>query len=134
MCCFYRKHSDDVNEICWRVCWRGPQIFSHGNNVSAGVAVLFSLSLAVNIISQKEVCKGRLLKVRANNKGQIFVFLNMYAHNTGREMAVLFGALRPELALLEQDDILVFGGDFNCTIDPLMDRTGRSHIPVQQES
>ena len=88
----------------WRICWRGAQVFSHGTNVSAGVAVLFSPSLAVNIISQKEVCKGRLLKVRANIKGQIFVCFYIYAHNTGRERAVLFGALRQELALREQDD------------------------------
>ena len=64
--------------------------------MSAGVAVLFSPSLAVSIISQKEVCKGRLLKGRANIKGQIFVFFNIYVHNTGSERAVLFGALRQE--------------------------------------
>ena len=61
------------------------------------------------------------------------MFFHIYAHNTGRERAVLFWALRQELALREQDYILVLGGDFNRTIDPLMDRRGRSHIPVQRE-
>lgn len=89
-------HSDDVNEVDWRVCWGGVQVFSHGTNVSAGVAVLFSPSLTVQIISQKEVCKGRLLIVWARIKGQVFTFINIYAPNTGRDRAGFFGALRQE--------------------------------------
>lgn len=54
----------------------------------------------------------------------ILVCVNVYAHNTGRERAVLFKALWQELSQVEQDDILVLGGDFNCTFDPHLDRRG----------
>ena len=69
--------------------------------------MLFTPELAVGVISQKEFCKGRLLVVRATIKGLVFVFMNVYAHNTGTEMVVLFEAMKQELSEVEQDDILV---------------------------
>lgn len=65
--------------------------------------------------------------MRARIQGLVFVFVNVYAHNTGRERTVLFKALRQELSHVEQDNILVLGEDFNCTIDPHSDR--RSEEP-----
>lgn len=112
----------------WTGCSGGEEpILSHGSNRSAGVAVLFVPELAVCAISQTGVCKGRLLVVRARIQGLVFVFVNVYAHNTGRERTVLFKALRQELSHVEQDNILVLGEDFNCTIDPHSDR--RSEEP-----
>lgn len=50
--------------------------------------MLFTPELAVGVISQKEVCKGRLLVVRATIHG--LVLMNVYLHNTGRERVGLF--------------------------------------------
>lgn len=68
--------------------------------------MLFTPELAVGVISQKEVCKGRLLVVRATIQGLVFVFMTVYAHNTGRKRVVLFEALKQELSDIEQDDLL----------------------------
>lgn len=38
----YRKHSDAVNEVDWGVWWGGQCFLSHGTNLNAGVAILFS--------------------------------------------------------------------------------------------
>lgn len=35
-------HSDQSNEAEWGLWWEGEHILSHGSNLSAGVAVLFS--------------------------------------------------------------------------------------------
>ncbi len=114
-----KKHTVNVYEeieVDWGVWGRGTCILSHGINRGAGVAVLFA---------QKEVCKGRLLVVRARIQRLILVCVNVYAHHTGRERAVLFKALWHELPQVKQDDILVLGGDFNCTIEPHLDRRGK---------
>ena len=90
-------HSDVVNEVDWGLWWKGASVLSHGTNLSAGVAVLFAPGLAVKICSSKEVCRGRLLVVKAEITNMCFVFINVYAPNTGRERGVLFGSLRQEL-------------------------------------
>jgi hypothetical protein len=58
-------HGDVVNEVDWRFWWKGASVLSHGTNFSAGVAVLFVRGLSVKMCSSKEVCRGRLLVVKA---------------------------------------------------------------------
>lgn len=87
------------NLVDWGLWWRGTHILSHGTNRSAGLAVLFTPELAVGVISQKEVCKGRLLVVRATIHG--LAFMNVYAHNTGRKRVGLFEAMKQELSEVE---------------------------------
>ena len=52
-------HSDEDDEVQWKMWWEGSLFLSHGSNVSAGVAVLFSPGLSLCLTSSKEVCKGR---------------------------------------------------------------------------
>ena len=74
------------------------------------------------MISQKFV-KAACLLVRSTIQGLVFVFMNVYAHSTGKERVVLFEALKQELYPVELDNIVVQrGGDFNSTIDPHLDR------------
>lgn len=46
-------HSDSSNEAHWLSEWKGKAILSHGSNVSAGLAVLFS-----GARSRRGVCRG----------------------------------------------------------------------------
>jgi hypothetical protein len=78
---------------------RGPdrkdaRVLSSGTNYSAGVAVLFIPCLSVKMCSSKEVCSVWLLVIKAEIYNMGFVFINVYAPNTGRERGVLFGCLR----------------------------------------
>lgn len=67
-------HSDVDNEADWKMCWKGQQILSHGTNLSAGVAILFSPETTVNILSSEEVIKGRLVLVKAEIEDFLFFF------------------------------------------------------------
>lgn len=100
-------------------------ILSHGTNRSAGVAVLFTAELATGLISNKFIKAGCLL-VRATIQGLVFVFMTVYAHNAGMDRVILFEAMKQELSPVEQDNIIVQGGDFNCTIDPHLNRRWRA--------
>ena len=62
-------HSDSGNKAVWGMEREGQCLIIHGSNVSAGLAVLFSLDL--KLISTLEVDKGRLLVIG----GLLFCFL-----------------------------------------------------------
>ena len=122
-------HSDPHNEVDWGLWWRGQYVLSHGTNRSAGVAVLFAPGLDVDIISSTEIVTGRALLVRASIEGITFVFINIYAPNQGVHRTDIFHKLRDVLRQCDQNECVVVGGDWNCTIDSLLDRTGEEpHI------
>ena len=63
-----------------------------------------------------------VVKSEINNMG--FVFINVYAPNTGRERGVLYGCLRQELSQVAPEESLVVSGDWNYTMDFTKDRNG----------
>ncbi len=54
-------------------------------NLSAGVAVLFSPALKVKILRKTEIEPGRLVAVRAEISNLFFLFVNIYAPNSGTD-------------------------------------------------
>ncbi len=53
-------HSDSQNEVELYRWWECECILSHGTHLSAGVAILFSKHLDLNILSTIELEKGRI--------------------------------------------------------------------------
>ncbi len=108
----------------------GQFVLSHGANLSAGVAILFSKELNANILSINELEKGRLLLIKAKIKDVVFVFININAPNVGRDRIRLFEVLKNTLGSLSQEDFVIVGGDFNCTLDFVVDRNGEEPHPL----
>ena len=75
---------------------------------------------------------GRLLIVRAEIEGSVFCFANIYAPNRGTE-SVFFALLISEVGNYQHDQ-LIFGGDFNCTLDFTIDRTTEEPHPQSSQS
>ncbi len=88
---------------------------SHGTNLSAGVAILFSPCVC-NQPVMFEVIPGRLLRADVIVGQMGFSFFNVYAPNVGQERKIFFKKLSDALSQCPQDNIVVVGGDFNCTI------------------
>jgi len=92
------------------------------------VAVIFSPIVKFKILSKNEVDPLRLLIVRAEIDNLIFLFVNIYAPNIGAERIRLFTELEDFLRQNE-GDLIILGGDFNCTLDFTQDRNGEEpHI------
>lgn len=123
-------HSDVNNEVDWGLWSDGKFVLSHGTNLSAGVAILFSADLNVRILSINELENGRLLLIKAKIKERSFVFVNIYAPNIGKDRIKLFEMLKNTLVSLSQEDFLIIGGDFNCTLDFVIDRNGEEPHPA----
>lgn len=83
-------HTSNDNETQWGMWWEGKYALSHGTNTSAGVAILFSKKLNVNILSVDEIVKGRALLSKVEIEGITFVLINVYAPNNGLERVVFF--------------------------------------------
>lgn len=117
-------HSDVNNETDWRM-WCGDECFlSHGTNLSAGVAIVFSPTAKVKIISKQELEPGQLLAVGVELNGLLVVFVNIYAPNSGFGRINVFKKLELFLKQKQLEDLIILGGDWNCTLDPSLDRKG----------
>ncbi len=89
---------------------------SHGTNLSAGVAILFSKHLDLNILSSIELEKGRILMAIVEIKELKFLFINVYAPNVGLQQIELFGRLKTEIIKhVDEGMCVIMGGDWNCT-------------------
>ncbi len=77
---------------------------SHGTH-SAGVATLFSANMNVNILN----VEGRLLLTQVEYEGIMFVFVNVYAPNSGPERQNLFMTLRNAFKEYDGGVCLVIG-------------------------
>ena len=67
---------------------------------------------------------GRAVAVKAEFRGFIFCLINVYAPNQGPDKLALFQKLSAFIKQCSQDEVLVMGGDWNCTTDFTLDRTG----------
>ncbi|MBN3292510.1 YTX2 protein, partial [Polypterus senegalus] len=115
-------HIDEQNQWEWSRDWKGDILFSNGTNVSAGVAILFLGGLQVEVCSTDELVKGRLLKVTVKLQGSVVTFINVYAPNEGEERLHFFNKLGDLLSKCDPEEVVVLGGDFNCTLDTRIDR------------
>lgn len=71
-----KTHSDPDNEGNWLKDWKSETFLSHGSNVTAEVAALFSQDTGAQIRSVRETMQGRLLQVDT----QIgTIFLNLFS-------------------------------------------------------
>ena len=126
-------HTNPADEIDWGLWWEGSFTLSHGTNLSAGVAVLLRKDANIKVLSSTEVVKGRLLIVRAELEGSVFCFVNVYAPNRGTERVGFFTLLKNEIRNYHHD-LIILGGDFNCTLDFTVDRTSEEPHPQSSQS
>lgn len=114
-------HTDACNETDWINEWEGSIGLSHGTNLSAGVAFLFSKRVKDNPVIL-EIIPGRLLRADIVIGNNSFSFYNIYAPNIGSERCDFLKELSEEMLKCSDDKIVVIGGDFNCTVDHNLDR------------
>ena len=95
--------------------------FSHESSNSAGVAIIFKPNKNVNILNVNNVVPGRLLHIHAEVDDFPVHLINVYAPSNGFERLEFFKVLKHYLNSLNNDPLVV-GGDFNCTLCPENDR------------
>ena len=125
-------HTDTSNAADWAQEFDGLSILSHNTSNSGGVAILFSRSFTPISYQAEEIVKGRLLKVRAQFENIFFVFLCVYAPTKATDRMVFLTTLNTVLSSCDPEDILLLGGDFNCT-EQMIDRNHiEPHMPSRR--
>ena len=113
--------------------WGSLISFSHGTSNARGVAVLFESKLDIVIMQELSDCKGRLLVLNVKIKDKSYGLVNVYGPNKDSEAVRFYQNLSLTLQQMELDgdDNFIIGGDFNCPLDPTMDKKGGILIPGQ---
>ncbi|KAI4890838.1 hypothetical protein NFI96_003566 [Prochilodus magdalenae] len=121
-------YSESDNEAEWMMWWEGELFLSHGANNTAGVAVLFNHRLALCNTPVRVLEQG-ILRISPQIRSTELLFVCVYAYNNGGERARLFLKLQTALQQVTGDPVVVMAGDWTCTLDSTLDRTGEDLHP-----
>ena len=115
----------------WANEWGGRAFFSHGNPNSCGVATL--IRNIVNCVIQKSIVdpQGRFIILKANIQDKVYILVNIYAPNKNKVSAKFYENLHRVLQTedLDCEENITIGGDFNCPLDPKLDKKGGIMVP-----
>ena len=114
-----------ANECC------GKTFFSHGSPNSCGVAILIRNNC--NCVIQKSIFdpQGRFIIWKAGIQDKVYIFVNIYAPNKDKVSGKFYKNLHRVLQteVLDCEENIIIGGDFNCPLDPKLDKKGGVMIP-----
>ena len=124
-------HSKKELESQWRNEWGTEMIFSHGSPNACGVAILLNKGVDYCIHSKIIDPLGRFIIVKVEIEDNLYVLINVYAPNKDKENVKFFNDL---LSITRREDLdaeenFIVGGDFNCPLNPILDKKGGSLTP-----
>ena len=124
-------HSKKETEVQWKNEWGADIILSHGNSNSRGVATLLKKGIDCTIHSKTIDPQGRYIILKADIANHKYNLINIYALNKDNDIANFFEKLRKTLIEehLDADEKVIVGGDFNCPMNPFLDKKGSSSAP-----
>ena len=101
-------------------------LFSHGSSNSCGTAILIKLPLTALLCPLFQIPWGDTLNQKFKLMIKLYVFVNVYAPNKDKDSFQFFKKLYILLQTedLECEDNIVLGGDFNCPLNPSLDKRG----------
>ncbi|VDI30889.1 Hypothetical predicted protein [Mytilus galloprovincialis] len=113
-----KTHSNEDIEKLWQDEWGNTCIFSHCNNKSAGVSVMFNKGLDFKIHDSKIDQKGRFIVLDLSLYEQRLTFVTVYGFNTDEPS--LFSDILHNISCYTNTSILMCG-DWNVVQDFHMD-------------
>lgn len=99
--------------------WVGQVYFSSYSTNKRGVIILIHKNLPFTALDTFRDTAGRIILVKGALYGESFLLGSIYGPNVYDED--FFAALLNQIAEMDCPNILI-GGDFNCSLCPLMDR------------
>ena len=124
-------HSTQEVERQWEREWGGKMLFSHGANNARGVIILVRNGFDYNVDTVKIDSQGRFLLVKGKIQDVEYTVVNIYAPNKDACSRKFFENLQQvlsEFGITNEDNVII-GGDFNCPLNPLLDKKGGILIP-----
>ena len=118
-------HSTLSTQLKWKNEWGAELICSHGSSNSR------KKGLDCVIHSQIVDTSGRYIVVKAAIKDKMYVLVNIYAPNKDEDIIKLLKNVLSKLQTenLDSEENIVIGGDFNCPLNPTVDKKGGIMTP-----
>ncbi len=115
-------HSSVNSEQVWRDDWGNSNIFfSHGTTNSRGVCILFKDSCNFDLVKSFHDNDGRFIILDIVLNNQKITLINVYGPN--KDEPLFFENIHRKMTDFDCESI-VWGGDFNCVLDTMMDKKG----------
>ena len=130
--CLQETHYDETDKKKWEKEWKGKIFHSIGSNRSKGCAILVKETMTTATLQvQQNLENGRLIKMEFTSEdGRKYYILCIYAPNDGDERRSFFKRLNRKIEQETNDETcIIIGGDFNCTLNILEDRTNKQKYP-----
>ena len=110
----------------WKIEWGAKLISSHGSSNSRGVAIMIKNNLDCTIHHTVIDPMGRYIILKADIKDTTYLLINVYAPNKDKDLIEFFKNLLNTLKKenLDSEQNIVMGGDFNCPLNPAIDKKG----------
>ena len=129
-----QTHSTAKTDIQWKNEWGAEIITSHGSSNARGVAILIKNGFDCTIHQKVLDPLGRFIILKADIKDKTYVLINVYAPNKDKDLISFFSNLLATLQNenLDSEDNIIIGGDFNCPLNPEIDKKGG--VIIQRKS
>ena len=124
-------HSKKESETQWKREWSGNLLLSHGSPNSCGTAILIRNSFDCTFLSPIIDPSGRYIISKIQVGDKVYVLVNIYAPKKDEDSVQLFRKLHAMLQSenLDSEENIIVGGDFNCPLNPVLDKRGGLMIP-----
>ena len=101
-------------------------LFSHGSPNSCGTAILISNKANCTELSTTADPLGRFIISKVQVDDKVYVLVNIYAPNKDKDSTFFFRKLHTLLQIenLDSEENIILGGDFNCPLNPILDKRG----------
>ena len=106
-------------------------LFSHGSPNSCGTAILINNKANCSVLHTIPDPLGRFVISKIKVDDKVYVLVNIYAPNKDKESVQFFRKLHTLLQIknLDSEENIILGGDFNCPLNPNLDKRGGIMIP-----
>ena len=126
-------HSTERNEVAWKREWGAPLYYSHGANNARGVVILIRNKFDCIVQESVTDADGRFLMLKVLLNGEQALLVNVYGPNRDSQLSSFYQNLLTHILEKGFDTIdnIIIGGDFNCPLNPIVDKRGGNLIPRQ---
>ena len=124
-------HSKEESEKQWMNEWGGKIYYSHGSPNSCRVAVLITNGFNCTIQNTIIDPSGHFIALKVDVEDKVNVLINIYAPNKDKVTCKFFTNLHNTLQTenLDCEENIICGGDFNCPLNPKLDKKGGIMVP-----
>ena len=125
-------HSTKDNELFWKREWGAPFYCSHGASNSRGVAILIRNNFDCTVEEIVTDVNGRYIMLKVLLKGERAILVNMYGPNQDNRLVDFYYSVLQSIKTNDfETENIIMGGDFNCPLNPTVDKKGGILVPRQ---